>query len=207
MTDLLAAVLAQIWAYWLSIYINLDHICKLHASSPPSSHPPTHNVDVWANLWYAGVICVLAQQRHVVLVFIVPVITGRMQDLVGYDSHTPLSMFIEQAHYYHRKMCLSSGMHGKYSLASVWWWWKVKKKLCDGTSQSQLYKRHPHNHPPHTHIYIHTNTEIATYVHVLKNAGTSINTSVYRAETRTYIRWWPMAQFLTEYYVACCTKA
>ena len=66
-------------------------------------HPPpphTHNVDVCANLWYAGVICALAQQRNVVLVFIGLVVTGCMQDLVRYDSHTPLSTFIEQAHYH-----------------------------------------------------------------------------------------------------------
>ena len=158
MTDLLAAVLVPIWAYWLNICINLDHACKPHAYPSPLH---THNVDVCANLRYAGVICALAQQRHVVLVvFIVPVITGRMQDIIGYDCHNPLSTFIEQAHC-NQRMCFSSGMHGKYSLASVWWWWKVNTCVMVLPSHSCISENHPPT-PPHTHLHTHTNTEIAT---------------------------------------------
>ena len=130
----------------------------LLAAVPPPLH--THNVDVCANLWYAGVICALAQQACCTVVFIVPVITGRMQDIIGYDSHTPLSMFIEQAHC-NQRMCFSSGMHGKYSLASVWWWWKVDTCVMVLPSHSCISETHPPT-PPHTHL--HTETHRDSYV-------------------------------------------
>ena len=89
-------------------------------------------------------------------------------------------------------MCFSSGMHWKYSLASVWWWWKVDTCVMVLPSHSCISEIHPTTQPSSTHMHLHTHEHRDSYMYSKMQAQASIKVStgglkrVHKQHLETY---------------------